>query len=154
MAIKLLNITSNSGTNLALKGLDAGFTVIVARAYIEVPVAGIDLYTYLNGSSFGVGIDAKVEIRFGLNSIACTNIYGSATACVNLFGEIVDGSVNAGGCAGLSTQLSVEQMTPLLIDCVPPIFKASIDFKASMDISLHPWNVNFNVGSNNCSICQ
>ena len=151
---KLHGFFTLAGRDLPIKGLDIDYDVKVAKAYLEVPVAGIDVYLYMNGNSFVGGIDAKVEVKFGLNSISCTNLYGSATACIDLSGGIVNGSVNAGGCAGLSTSLGVVQQTPMGLSCGETIFNASLDFKASFEVQVHPFNVNFHLGSNGCALCQ
>jgi hypothetical protein len=151
---KLHGFFTLAGRDLPIKGLDIDYDVIVAKAYLEIPVAGIDAYTYMNGNSFVGGFDAKVVVKFGLNSIACTNIYGSATACIDFSGGLENGHVNASGCAGLSALLGVKQQTPLVVDCGDTIFEGKVDFKASMDVQVNKFNVNFHLGSNNCALCK
>jgi hypothetical protein len=151
---KLHGFFTLAGRDLPIKGLDIDYDVIVAKAYLEIPVAGIDAYTYMNGSSFVGGFDAKVVVKFGLNSISCTNLYGSAAACIDFSGGIVNGSVDASGCAGLSATIGVKQQTPLGLGCGDILFEGSVDFNASMDVQVHPFNVNFHLGSNNCALCK
>ena len=149
----LLGFFTLAGRDLPIKGLDVNIELIVATAYVEVPTAGIDAYVYMNtlaSPHFGIGIDGKIQVNFGLNSITCTSLYGSAVACVNA--EVNEN--NFSGCAGMQFKLGVKQEIPLIFDCGGTIFDKYLSKEASFSFSLHPFNADFSLNLNNCKLCQ
>jgi hypothetical protein len=150
---KLLGFFSLAGRDLPIKGLDVDIPLVVATAYVNVPTAGIDGYAYMNLLSkpmFGVGIDGKIQVNFGLKAITCTDLTGSATACINA--ELNENNLTA--CAGISAELGLKQYAPLVVGCGGIIFDSTTSKEASFKFSLNPFDVQFNFGSNVCPLCK
>lgn len=149
---KLLGFFTLAGRDLPLSGLDVSVNVIVASAYVEVPTAGIDGYAYMNagkGLKVGVGVDGKIQVDFGLNSITCTELYGNAVACIAA--EMNNGGLS--GCAGMKAKLGIKQEVPLVIGCGGTIIDESITQDASFTFST-PFNMAFKLGGNACPLCK
>jgi hypothetical protein len=150
---KLLGFYAMGGRNLPFSGLDKSINLGVASAYIEVPVAAIDGYVYLNAvgnSKVGMGINGKVQVNFGLNAITCTSLYGSAVACVNI--QFSDQGAKL--CTGLGYTLGIKQEIPLVCDCGSLIFDGSISKSASFQFTTNPLNAEFRLDLNGCPLCQ
>lgn len=151
---KLVGYFTLAGRGLPIEGLDVDIPLVVATAYAEVPTAGIDGYSYLNladGFNLGAGIDGKIQVNFGLRSITCTSLYGSAVGCMS--GEYNNGGFNA--CAGLKFKLGIKQEIPLVFDCGGTIFDEYLEKAASFEFSTNPsLKAKFSLDLGNCTLCE
>jgi hypothetical protein len=142
-----------AGRDLPISGLDIDVNVIVANAYVKVPVAGIDAYTYLNmakGLDFGLGIDGKLKVVFGLNAITCTHLEGGATACLSLESALESKTSSSpkfklSGYAGISAYVKVKQ--EVFPACLETIFDQTIQKEAHFNFSLSPFKADFGLGN-------
>lgn len=139
------------GRELPISGLDIGIDVVVASAYVRVPIAALDAAFYMNcgqGSTvFGTSISGGLRVEFGLGSITCTDLSGFGSAIVNLKAEAnTSGSLNLEGSATFDAGLTVTQGIPVplsgcqdAVDISVPIsgrfgFKTSPSFKVNFSI--------------------
>jgi hypothetical protein len=110
-----------AGRDLPLKGLDIDVDVIVAKAYVEVPMAGVDASFYMNFANgqkdFGGGMDGGIKVLFGLGSITCTSLSGSALATIGIKGGYEGGRIKLEGKQSFSTNLSIKQGVPVVKGC-------------------------------------
>ena len=136
------------GRDLPLAGLDIGINVVVASAYVRVPVAAVDAAFYLNvepnKTVFGTGVSGRLRVEFGLSSITCTDLSGYGDATILLGAEAESsGSLNLYGKAAFGAGLKVSQGIPTPIGCQEAI-SISVDVKGGFEFSTQPsLNVDF-----------
>ena len=129
------------GRELPISGLDIGIDVVVASAYVRVPVAAVDASFYMNfdgDATFGTGLSGALRVEFGLGSITCTDLSGFGEAKVHLEATAASsGSLNLSGNADLAAGLNISQGIPNPFgDCItainiPVTISGGLDFKTS-----------------------
>jgi hypothetical protein len=136
------------GRDLPLSGLDIDIDVIVASAYVRVPVAAVDAAYYLNfepnNEIFGTAVSGRIRVEFGLGSITCTDLTGYGDATVLLGAEAESsGSLNLMGKADFAAGLKVSQGIPTPVGCQDAV-DISVNVKGGFDFSTQPkLNVDF-----------
>jgi len=137
------------GRELPISGLDININVVVAKAYVRVPIAALDASFYLNLESgnavFGTGISGRLLVEFGLGSITCTELSGSGDAkvSINIEGSS-SGSLDLSGDAYLNAKLSISQGVPIPFSDCEEVLKISINPKGGFSFRTKPsFNANF-----------
>jgi len=138
------------GRNLPISGLDIGIDVVVASAYVRVPVAAVDASFYMNFANgqkvIGTGLNGKLVIEFGLESITCTDLSGGAFAEVYAGGIYDNGSLNFSGGASFGAELNISQGIPYLAGCIDAIDIDVPTINGGFRFSLNPFDVKMCLG--------
>jgi len=139
------------GRNLPISGLDIGIDVVVASAYVRVPVASVDASFYMNLANgktvIGTGLNGRLILEFGLGSITCTDLSGSAFADVYAGGIYNDGTLNFSGGASFGADLTVSQGIPYLAGCIDAVSISVPTINGGFDFNLNPFDVNMYLGT-------
>jgi hypothetical protein len=139
------------GRNLPLSGLDIGIDVIVASAYVRIPIAAVDASFYgnfVNGNmAIGTGLNGKIVIEFGLDAITCTDLSGSASAVVFAEGSIINKTLNFKGGADFAADLSVSQGIPYLAGCIDAVSIQVPTISGGFSFNLNPFDVKMYLGA-------
>jgi TANFOR domain-containing protein len=140
------------GRNLPISGLDIGIDVVVASAYVRVPIAAVDASFYLNLANgktvLGTSLNGKLVIEFGLDAITCTDLSGSAFAEVYAGGIYDNGSLNFSGGAEFGADLTVSQGIPYLAGCIDAVNISVPTISGGFKFSLNPFDVKMCLGKN------
>jgi TANFOR domain-containing protein len=137
------------GRNLPLSGLDLGINVVVADAYVKIPVAAVDASYYGNFAGetvIGNSLNGKISIQFGLEAITCTELFGSTTAIVGALGEYKNGSFNFSGGAHFEANLTVSQGIPYLAGCIDAVSITVPPIEGGFNFNLNPFDVKMYIG--------
>jgi hypothetical protein len=136
------------GRELPIAGLDAGINVVVAKAYVRVPVAALDASfwgNYANGNlDLGVSLTGGLLIEFGLGSITCTELSGGASAVAFVTGEYLNSSLNLKGGADFTSTLTASQGVPYLAGCIDAV-SISVSVSGGFSFNANPFKVDFYV---------
>jgi hypothetical protein len=139
------------GRNLPLSGLNIGIDVVVASAYVRVPVAAVDASFYMNFANgkkvIGTALNGKLIIEFGLESITCTDLYGGTFADVYASGIYNNGSLNFNGGANFGANLTVSQGVPYLAGCIDAVSISVPTINGGFDFNLNPFDVKMYLGT-------
>jgi len=132
------------GRDLPFSGLDIGIDVVVASAYVRIPVAAVDASFYgnfLNGNmEIGTGLHGKIVIEFGLEAITCTELSGSVSVEVHAEGTINNGGLHLEGGAEFDVDLTVSQGVPYPFGCIDAI-DINVAIGGGFIFKLNPFNL-------------
>ncbi len=138
------------GRDLPFSGLDVGIDVVVASAYVRIPVAAVDASFYGNfiegNMAIGLGLHGKIQMEFGLEAITCTELNGSVLVEVYVEGTIINKSLNIKGGAKFAVNLTVSQGVPYPGGCIDAINISIPTLGGGFDFNLNPFDVKLYLG--------
>lgn len=133
------------GRDLPIKGLDIDVNVVVAKAYVEVPMAGVDASFYMNFAggkkTIGGRLDGGLQILFSLGSIACTDLSGDAKATISIGANYENKKVSLKGESTFSSSLTISQGVGAMGKCIDAV-SFGVDVEGGI-IFTSPFNVDF-----------